>query len=67
MQYPDVEKLIITHAQNVGIKSEEIKMTKKPFDWVAFWKDVNERKLELDRQAREDYINYVEDDEFEEV
>jgi hypothetical protein len=41
-------------------------MTKKPFDWTAFWKDVHEQKQELERQAREDNYNYVEDEDFEE-
>lgn len=39
-------------------------MTKKPFDWVAFWKDVHERILELDR---EDYNYYIEEEDFEEA
>lgn len=37
-------------------------MTKKPFNWVAFWKDVEERTLELDRDK---YNYYIEEEDFQ--
>lgn len=39
------------------------KRGKKPFQWSAFWKDVNEQKL--NRQARDKYKIQLEDEDYE--